>query len=144
MVKVYLLGIDEFLSEDVEKRIRQPLKRLLKVDDKELFIFGFNSKILLDGIDQTSFHCFIKIELDSKYKHLEREVSEYLLEALSDFSIHTYLEFNYIDSKVYSRFDKEYPDFVKESNQAFVSVKGDDESEEDDFVDIFKSYENKD
>ena len=65
MVKVYLLGIDEFLSEDVEKRIRQPLKRLLKVDDKELFIFGFNSKILLDGIDQTSFHCFIKLEIDS-------------------------------------------------------------------------------
>lgn len=140
MINIVLKGVDEFLGSHVETALSPQIAKILKVDGDEILFVCLHSMIYHGGIDQTSYHMIVTVELDEKYREKERELAEYILEASRNFSVHCHLGFIYLASSSYARIEKDYPLFVTASNE--VEIKESEEDEEEIYLgDVFADFD---
>lgn len=141
MINVVLKGVDEFLGSHVEAVLSPQIAKILKVDGDEIMFVCLHSMIYHGGIDQTSYHMIVTVELDEEYREKERELAEYILEASRNFSVHCHVNFVYLASKSYARIEKDYPLFVTASNEVEIEESEAEDEEEIYLGDVFADFD---
>jgi hypothetical protein len=114
---IEIFGLDKYVVATLSEQLHEPLIKLTKVNEKDLFFSVFESMIFHQGVDQNAWHTIIRIflvESDMKY---QEEMKTLFIEALKDQTIHLHFEF-YPQSKqnIHHVIREDYPLFVAESN----------------------------
>jgi len=114
---IEIFGLDKYVVATLSEQLHEPLIKLIKVNEKDLFFSVFESMIFHQGVDQNAWHTIIRIflvESDMKY---QEEMKTLFIEALKDQTIHLHFEF-YPQSKqnIHHVIREDYPLFVAESN----------------------------
>jgi len=114
---IEIFGLDKYVVATLSEQLHEPLIKLTKVNEKDLFFSVFESMIFHQGVDQNAWHTIIRIflvETDMKY---QEEMKTLFIEALKDQTIHLHFEF-YPQSKqnIHHVIREDYPLFVAESN----------------------------
>ena len=144
MIHILLRGVDEFLGKHVETLITPQISKICHVENDEVLLTCLQSMIYHGGVDQTSYHMIVLVELDEKYRVYEKEIAEYLLKASKQFSVHAHVQFTYLNGGLYERIDNTYPLFVTQSNSVDVGVDDDDDDDDDIYTgNIFADFEEK-
>lgn len=143
MIQILLKGVDEFLGAHIEKELTPNIAKICDVKNDDIYFISLHSIIYHQGVDQTSFHMIMQIELEEKYRKNENELVEYLLNASKKFAVHCHIQINYSNGNVYERIDKSYPLFVTSSNQVEIEDDNEDDNEEDEIYtgNIFEDFE---
>ena len=135
MITIQILGLDQFVVGHYSKEHSENLAQLFEVDEDDLVFYAPNSMIFHKGVEQTSWNTVVNILLPRRYDICEKEVANYLLRTLSEFSINLQVVFSYYgDHSEYSFINPDYPRYLKEENlkEADVSFEyGMPEGEED-------------
>ncbi len=144
MIQVLIKGVDEYLGVHVEEVLLPGLMKITKAEETEIIFTCLHSIIYHNGVDQTSLHMVIDLDLDPKYISLEKQIADYLLEESSKFSIHAHIQFNYVNGKSYHRIDESYPYYVTDKNSIEIEDDEDEEVEQEIFTgNIFENFEEK-
>jgi hypothetical protein len=114
---IEIFGLDKYVVATLSEQLHEPLIKLTKVNEKDLFFSVFESMIFHQGVYQNAWHTIIRIflvESDMKY---QEEMKTLFIEALKDQTIHLHFEF-YPQSKqnIHHVIREDYPLFVAESN----------------------------
>jgi hypothetical protein len=118
---IEIFGLDKYVVATLSEQLHEPLIKLIKVNEKDLFFSVFESMIFHQGVDQNAWHTIIRIflvESDMKY---QEEMKTLFIEALKDQTIHLHFEF-YPQSKqnIHHVIREDYPLFVAESNSVKI------------------------
>ena len=140
MINIVLKGVDEFLGSHVDEVISPQVAKILNVSSDEVVVTCLHSIIYHNGIDQTSYHMIVNVELEEKYRSQEEKLAEYILSVSKNFAVHCQVSFSYCENKVYSRVDEDYPLFVTNSNEVVVE-ENQDEPQEVYLGDMFANFE---
>ena len=140
MINIVLKGVDEFLGSHVDEVVSPQVAKILNVSSDEVVVTCLHSIIYHNGVDQTSYHMIVNVELEEKYRSEEEKLAEYILSVSKNFAVHCQVSFSYSNGKVYSRIDEEYPLFVTNSNEVVIED-NEDESQEVYLGDMFANFE---
>lgn len=146
MINVILYGVDEFLAKHIEERFSPEIARICEVNTNQVILTCVHSMIYHGGVDQTSFHMQILVELNEEFREFEEDLAYFILKASKEFSVHAHLDFKYVEDEGYERIDENYPLYISKSNEVSLHVDDDfddydDEDNEDEEVDdIFASF----
>ena len=140
MINIVLKGVDEFLGSHVDEVVSPQVAKILNVSSDEVVVTCLHSIIYHNGIDQTSYHMIVNVELEEKYRSQEEKLAEYILSVSKNFAVHCQVSFSYCENKVYSRVDEDYPLFVTNSNEVVVE-ENQDEPQEVYLGDMFANFE---
>ena len=140
MINIVLKGVDEFLGSHVDEVVSPQVAKILNVSNDEVVVTCLHSIIYHNGVDQTSYHMIVNVELEEKYRSLEEKLAEYILSVSKNFAVHCQVSFSYCENKVYSRIDEEYPLFVTNSNEVIIED-NEEETQEVYLGDMFANFE---
>ena len=140
MVNIVLKGVDEFLGSHVDEVISPQVAKILNINQDEVILTCLHSIIYHQGVDQTSYHMIVNLELSEKYRPFEEKLAEYILSISKNFAVHCQVSFSYCENKIYSRIDEDYPLYVTNSNEVVIE-ENEDENEEVYLGDMFANFE---
>lgn len=144
MINIILKGMDIYLAADFEKKLTEPLAKIMKVHEREIITSALESFVYHLGVDQTSMHLYIDVECDKKYEKFEDEAAKFILKLAKQFAIHSHVLFKYYeDIKLHEDIDHQYPLYLDEGNVANIqSEENTEENNKDIYIgDAFKDYE---
>ena len=137
MITVTIYGLDQFVVGRLSREMTPNLAKLYELSEEEINFVAPENMVFHNGVEQTSWDIFVKINASQRYALIEEVVAKYLLSQLSYFAINVHLEFTYFDEdRVYEKINKEYPRFITEENIVNIdngvhNVVDDDELDED-------------
>lgn len=129
MITISILGLDQFVVGKYSSEHTENLAQAFECDEDEVNFYAPQAMIFHKGVEQTSWNCLVKIDLEEKYRSSEENVARYILETLKDFCVHIEIRFEYYENNTtYKLINDDYPLYLTEKN--VVSV---DDSYEEDF-----------
>jgi hypothetical protein len=121
MITISLLGLDPFLAQRVSHDIHKKLVGLFGCHSEDLLVYGSESYLFHDGVDQTNWHALVHVKAPIRYEKVQASVADYLVKRLQEQVIHIAIEFEYYDPKLrVASYNPDYPRFVNEANQVEV------------------------
>ncbi len=134
MILISLLGMDMYQAIDFSRKLHDPLVKAFGCSDDDLNFYAPSSFLIHNGTEQTSFWIEVRVIASDEYRHCQERVSEILVKALDDVSVHQHIIFSYFDedSEVIHT-DPDYPLYMTDSNtvRAEEHHHNEDEEEED-------------
>lgn len=113
MITIQILGLDQFVVGHYSKDHTDNLAQLYESDPSLLNFYAPNAMIFHAGVEQTSWNTLVIVRAPKKFKPMEKEVANYLLSTLCEFSINLEIEFEYFDSSSrYEKINGSYPRFL--------------------------------
>ena len=117
MITISVLGLDQFVVGHYSKVHTGNIAQLLEADEDLVNFYAPNSMVFHKGVEQTSWNTIVIVRAPSKYQAFEKDLADYLLKTLSDFSINIELTFQYFEEgRRYEKINHEYPRYIAESN----------------------------
>ena len=138
MITIQILGLDQFVVGHYSKDNTEALADIFGVDEEQIVFYAPNSMIFHKGVEQTSWNTVVNVLCASTFSKKEKEVADYILRTLSEFSINIQVVFSYFDPKSeYERLHPDYPRYLQEDNlkEAEYNVEYGMPDEEDDDCD---------
>ena len=131
MITISLLGLDPFLAQRVSHDIHEKLMELFGCHSEDLLVYGPESYLFHDGVDQTNWHALILVKAPIRYEKAQAAVAAFLVKHLQEQVIHVVIEFEYYEEKFrVASYNPDYPRFVSEANQVEVITPKQDTSKE--------------
>lgn len=119
MITIRILGLDQFVVGHYSKDHTGNIAQLYEADEDLVNFYAPNAMIFHKGVEQTSWSTIVIVNAPEKYRPFEKEVANYLLQTLSDFSIHLEIEFKYFnEGSRYERVNVKYPRYLGADNIA--------------------------
>ena len=137
MITFLIYGLDQFVIGRLSRELSLGLADIYETSEDMFEFIAPEATVFHNGVEQTSWDIFVKINASQRYALIEEVVAKYLLSQLSYFAINVHLEFTYFDEdRVYEKINKEYPRFITEENIVSIdngvhNVENDDELDED-------------
>ena len=137
MITFLIYGLDQFVVGRLSRELSLGLADIYETSEDMFEFIAPEATVFHNGVEQTSWDIFVKINASQRYALIEEVVAKYLLSQLSYFAINVHLEFTYFDEdRVYEKINKEYPRFITEENIVNIdngvhNVVDDDELDED-------------
>lgn len=117
MILISVLGLDQFVVGHYSKEHTANLAELFETSADDINFYAPSSMIFHNGVEQTSWNTVVKVMAECRYRALERNVADYLLKTLCEFSINVQIVFEYYeDENAYEKINEEYPRYITESN----------------------------
>jgi hypothetical protein len=133
MITISVLGLDQYVVGHYSKDHTKNLASLFECDEDDLSFYAPNSVLFHNGVDQTSWNCLVIVRAPEKYEAVEKNVADYILKTLSEFSINVEMEFAYYcDEHHYEKTNDDYPRFIAEDNIVQTEEEEDEEDEHED------------
>ena len=133
MITFLIYGLDQFVVGRLSRQLSQNLADIYETSEEQFAFIAPDTIVFHDGVEQTSWDIFVKINASKRYALVEEIVAKFLLEQLSYFAINVHLEFSYFDEeRTYERINKEYPRFITEENIVNVDNGAHYQEEDDD------------
>jgi hypothetical protein len=128
MITIQILGLDQYVVGHYSKDSTADIANLLETSEEDInFYAPYDSLLFHDGVEQTSWNTVIFVKLPKKFEVFENKLANYLIETLSDFSIHLEINFEYIEEgKMYTHINPDYPRYLTEKNIMSVNETEDD------------------
>ena len=124
-------GLDIFLVGELNKEIHSQIASAYGIDDEDVIFQAADSFVFFKGAEQTSFNVIIKIEAPEDYVDSEELVASILMEASKNYSVHARILFSYYDpTHYYERVNKDYPEYLEETQGVEIDDSEYDEDEE--------------
>lgn len=134
MVTICILGLDQFVVGHYSKDHTKALASIFAVPEEAINFYAPNSMVFHAGAEQTSWNTIVVVRAPGQLEGCEDKAAEYILETLSQFSIHVELEFEYFEpGRHHERINHDYPRYLSEENikEADVSIDyGEEEHEQ--------------
>ena len=137
MITFLIYGLDQFVVGRLSRELSLGLADIYETSEDMFEFIAPEATVFHNGVEQTSWDIFVKINASQRYALIEEVVAKYLLSQLSYFAINVHLEFTYFDEdRVYEKINKEYPRFITEENIVNIDngahrIDDDDELDED-------------
>lgn len=113
MITISFLGLDQFVVGHYSSEHTANLASLFEASPEMINFAAPNTMVFHEGVEQTSWHTIVVVRAPKKYQALEKQVAEYLLKTLIDFSVNVELEFEYFEeASHYEHFNPDYPRFI--------------------------------
>ena len=97
MVTICILGLDQFVVGHYSKDHTKALASIFAVPEEAINFYAPNSMVFHAGAEQTSWNTIVVVRAPRQLEGCEDKAAEYILETLSQFSIHVELEFEYFE-----------------------------------------------
>lgn len=144
MITITAIGLDEYVIGHYAKDHSDNLANLFEISVDNINFVASNSFLIHKGVEQTSWNTIIKVHAPKRFEVFQDKIATYLLETLSDFTVHLAIEFSYYENKHrYVQTNDEYPLFLKESNVVEAEESELAEGEELFEGNIFENFEEK-
>ncbi len=119
MITIRILGLDQFVVGHYSKEHTANIAQLYESSEDLINFYAPNAMIFHNGVEQTSWSTIVIVNAPEKFRPFEKEVANYLLTTLSDFSIHLEIEFKYFnEGNRYERVNTQYPRYLASENVA--------------------------
>lgn len=143
MIVIKMLGIDQFQGQDIVNDIHSQVAQIFETDPEDIIFYTPDSFLVYKGVEQTSYHLDLEIELPEKYKPLENQIATYLSKLLvNQITVHLRVLFTYFDEDNEHIFiNEDYPKYMTNENMAHFEVE--DENTEPYLGDAFADYEKR-
>ena len=150
MITFLVYGLDQFVVGRLSRQLSENLADIYETSEEQFAFIASDSTVFHNGVEQTSWDVYVKINASQRYALVEEVVAKFLLEQLGYYAINIHLEFSYFDEdRIHERFNKEYPRYITDEN--IVNVDNGNEDDEDDEYnedeifdgDIFKDFNGK-
>ena len=129
MITISILGLDQYVVGHYSADHTAKLAKLFETTSDHIYFYAPESFLFHDGVEQTSWNTLVRVNAPAKFRKLQDVVAKYLLNTMSDITIHCAVEFSYYqEGDRYEKINKDYPRFITDAN--IVAV--DDEAEESD------------
>lgn len=111
MIIIKCYGVDPYSVGDVSSHYTGQIEKLFK--GEEVMFIAPDEYIYNNGFEQTGWQGVIEINIDQKYKNLQDDFAQLLLEAFGQFVVHKLIRFNYFDSStIYQEIDSSLTRFI--------------------------------
>lgn len=121
MVIVNFSGLDIFLVGELNKLVHSKIAAAYGLDDEDVIFQAADSFLFYKGSEQTSFNLLIKVDAPEEFVDCEETIATILMEASKDYAVHCRLLFSYYDpSHYYERVNKDYPEYIEETQDVEV------------------------
>jgi hypothetical protein len=141
MITISILGLDQYIVGRYSKDHTGNLASIFEIEEDEICFYAPSAYIFHNGVEQTSWQTIVKISAPTKYKVLQKNVADYLLKTLAEFSINITVEFNYFEKdNEFSKVNSEYPRYISDDNVAEIEDEGEEELTDADLLNEDKVY----
>ena len=142
MITIRIYGLDSYAVGHFSKDHTENLAQLFETKEENICFVASDEFVFHKGVEQTSWQALVTVIAPEKYEPLEKQVANYLLKTLTEFSIHVQIVFEYFHGHHEHEFtNKDYPRFIKDDN--LVNVEEEDEDDELYEGNIFEGMEKK-
>ena len=142
MITIRIYGLDSYAVGHYSKDHTENLAQLFETKEENICFVASDEFVFYKGVEQTSWQALVTVIAPEKYEPLEKQVANYLLKTLTEFSIHVQIVFEYFHGHHEHEFtNKDYPRYIKDEN--LVNVEEDDEDDELYEGNIFEGMEKK-
>ena len=141
MITIRIYGLDSYAVGHYSKDHTENLAQLFETKEENICFVASDEFVFHKGVEQTSWQALVTVIAPEKYEPLEKQVANYLLKTLTEFSIHVQIVFEYFHGHHEHEFtNKDYPRYIKDENLVNVEEDEDDELYEGN---IFEGMEKK-
>lgn len=117
MITISILGLDQFVVGHYSKEHTANIAQLCESSEDLINFYAPNSMVFHNGVEQTSWNTIVIVRAPKQYEAVEKDLADYLLRTLSDFSINIELTFQYYDSAHhYQKVNDKYPRYIASDN----------------------------
>ena len=142
MITIRIYGLDSYAVGHYSKDHTENLAQLFETKEENICFVASDEFVFHKGVEQTSWQALVTVIAPEKYEPLEKQVANYLLKTLTEFSIHVQIVFEYFHGHHEHEFtNKDYPRFIKDDN--LVNVEESDDDDELYEGNIFEGMEKK-
>ncbi len=125
---IEIFGLDKYVVAKLSRELQKPIIQLTKIEENSLFFSVHETLLFHAGVDQNAWHTFIKISMPESLVPFQEGLKSIMNKALKDQTIHIHYEFILQNpNSVFTFIQKDYPLFVRESNEVKIQQKTEDE-----------------
>lgn len=135
MITISVLGLDQFVVGRYSKDHSANLAQLFECTEDDIIFYSPNASIFHKGVDQTSWNTMVIVRAPHKYEAVMKQVGNYLLKTLSEFSINVQVEFAFYEGEHFKeKINEDYPRFIESENLVDIEEESEtaEETEEED------------
>jgi hypothetical protein len=134
MITISVLGLDQYVVGHYSKDHTANLAQLFECEEDLINFYAPDAMVFHQGVEQTSWNTLVIVRAPHRCASVEKQVAEYLLKTLAEFSINVEIDFQYFEEgSHYEKVNPDYPRYIREDNVVSETDENPlDDSDEDD------------